>query len=287
MLMKSTDINAGTGCYCIFGNPVSHSVSPLMHNAAFRASGINAVYLAFEPGSIAEAVASMKSLGIKGASVTIPFKIDALSCCDEVDPIAADIGSVNTLVNSGGRIRGFNTDGYGAARALEESKVALKGAACLVIGNGGSARAIAFTLIERGASVIIAGRNAGRIGRLAGDLRARDPGTRSMLLENIDGGAMKSVDVIINTTPVGMTPDVGSMPLDISLLSARHAVFDIVYAPHMTRLLTAARERGSRIVHGIDMLVYQGARQFELWTGKPAPVKIMMRAARRHIQRTK
>jgi shikimate dehydrogenase len=252
MLMKSTDINAGTGCYCIFGNPVSHSVSPLMHNAAFRASGINAVYLAFEPGSIAEAVASMKSLGIKGASVTIPFKIDALSCCDEVDPIAADIGSVNTLVNSGGRIRGFNTDGYGAARALEESKVALKGSACLVIGNGGSARAIAFTLIERGASVIIAGRNAGRIGRLAGDLRARDPGTRSMLL-----------------------------------LSARHAVFDIVYAPHMTRLLTAARERGSRIVHGIDMLVYQGARQFELWTGKPAPVKIMMRAARRHIQRTK
>jgi shikimate dehydrogenase len=257
-----------------------------MHNAAFRECGINAVYLAFEPRSIEEAVASMKSLGIKGASVTIPFKIDALRYCDEVDPIAADIGSVNTLVNRNGLVKGFNTDGYGAARALEEGKVMLRGAVCLVIGNGGSARAIAFTLIESGSSVIIAGRNAGRIGRLADDLKKKAPETRSILMENIDGGLMESVDVIINTTPVGMTPDVGSMPLEKGLISASHAVFDIVYAPHMTRLLSAARDRGSRIVHGIDMLVYQGARQFELWTGKPAPVRTMMKAARRHLQRT-
>ena len=285
--MKSIEINSGTDCFCIFGNPVGHSVSPTMHNAAFRECGIDAVYLAFEPQTIGEAVASMKSLGIKGASITIPFKIDALRHCDEVDPIAADIGSVNTLVNRDGMIKGFNTDGYGAARALEVRKVTLKGALCLVIGNGGSARAIAFTLIESGASVIIAGRNAGRIGRLAEDLRTRAPETRSMLLEGIDRGVMESVDIIINTTPVGMTPDIGTMPLDMGLISARHAVFDIVYSPHMTRLLTAARDRGSRIVHGIDMLVYQGARQFELWTGKPAPVKTMMRAARRHLRHTK
>ena len=283
--MRSIEISAGTGCYCIFGRPVSHSVSPLMHNAAFRECSIDAVYLAFEPQSIGEAVASMKSLGIRGASVTIPFKIDALRHCDEVDHIAADIGSVNTLVNRGGLVKGFNTDGYGAARALEESGIALKGAVCLVIGNGGSARAIAFTLIESGASVIIAGRNAGRVERLAEDLCKRAPGTRSLLMDTIDSGLMESVDIIINTTPVGMTPDVGSMPLEKSLISASHAVFDIVYAPHMTRLLSAARDSGSRIVHGIDMLVYQGARQFELWTGKPAPVKTMMKAARRHLQR--
>jgi shikimate dehydrogenase len=287
MQMKSIEINSGTDCYCIFGSPVSHSASPLMHNAAFRERGINAVYLAFNPPSIGEAVASMKSLGIKGASVTIPFKIDVLPHCDNVNPIAADIGSVNTLINRDGLITGFNTDGYGAVRALEERKVTLKGSVCLVIGNGGSARAIAFTLIENGASVIIAGRNAGRIEHLAEDLRKTAPNTRSMLLERIDTNIMESVDIIINTTTVGMTPDTGSVPLDIKLISARHVVFDIVYSPHMTRFLTAARDRGSLTVHGIDMLVYQGARQFELWTGKPAPIKTMMRATRRHLRRTK
>jgi shikimate dehydrogenase len=287
MQMKSIEINSGTDCFCIFGSPVNHSVSPLIHNAAFREHGINAVYLAFEPPSIGEAVASMKSLGIKGASVTIPFKIEVLRYCDTIDPIAADIGSVNTLINRDGLITGFNTDGYGAVRALEERKVTLKKAVCMVIGNGGSARAIAFTLIESGASIIIAGRNAGRIEHLAEDLRKTAPDTQFILLESIDQRILESVDIIINTTPVGMTPDTGSMPLDINLISARHSVFDIVYSPHMTRLLSAARDRGSLIVHGIDMLVYQGARQFELWTGKQAPVKTMMRAARGHFHHTK
>jgi shikimate dehydrogenase len=287
MQMKSIEINSGTDCYCIFGNPVRHTVSPLMHNAAFSELGINAIYLAFEPSTIGEAVTSMKALDIKGASVTIPFKIDVLRHCDEIDPLAANIGSVNTLINRDGAIAGFNTDGYGAVRALQESNVLLKNAICLIIGNGGSARAIAFALLANGTAVIITGRNAGRIEKLAEDLRTIAPSTRSVLLDDIDNLFMESVDIIINTTPVGMTPDTGSTPLGINLISARHTVFDIVYAPHMTGLLAAARDRGSTIVHGIDMLVFQGARQFELWSGKPAPVKTMMRAVQKHLNRTK
>lgn len=277
--MKDPAINSNTTLFCIFGSPVRHSVSPLMHNAAFRERGINAVYLAFEPPSIGDAVASMKTLGIRGASVTIPYKIEVLKHLDSIDPLAARIGSVNTLVNNSGTITGYNTDGHGAVMSLENAGVDLKAKGCIVIGNGGSARAIAFTLAERGASVVIAGRNRERIENLADDLRCSSPGTRSALLGEIDSAFMERIDIVINTTPVGMVPDTGSTPFNTDLLSARHTVFDIVYAPHETRLLTAAAERGCRVVYGLDMLVLQGARQFELWTGGPAPVETMRLAA--------
>lgn len=279
--VKTHGINSGTLLYCIFGSPVRHTVSPLMHNAAFREAGINAVYLAFEPASIREAVASMRALGISGASVTIPYKIEVLGLCDEVDPHAADIGSVNTLMNAGGRITGYNTDGLGAVRALENGGIGVSGSRCLVIGNGGSARAISFALQAAGAGVIIAGRNRSRIEALAGDLGET---SRSVLLGELDGRMMESVDIVINTTPVGMAPDAGSSPIDTHLIAARHAVFDIVYSPRETRLLAAAREKGCATVHGIDMLIFQGARQFEIWTGMPAPVETMARAARESIQ---
>lgn len=282
--MKTLDIHSGTQLYCIFGNPVRHTVSPLMQNAAFRESGIDAVYLAFEPSSIREAVSAMKAIGIRGASVTIPFKMEVLGLCDAVDPLASEIGSVNTLLNTGGTITGYNTDGYGAVRALENGGVSIAGSRCLVIGNGGSARAIAFALQAAGAGVIIAGRNRSRIEALAGDLAKTSPAARSVLIGELDQTLMESVDIVINTTPVGMAPDTASTPIDTGLLTARHAVFDIVYMPHVTGLLAAAREKGCTAVHGIDMLVFQGARQFEIWTGRPAPVELMARAAREGIR---
>jgi shikimate dehydrogenase len=282
--MKTVPINSETELYCILGNPVRHSVSPIMHNAAFDEAGINAVYLAFEPATITAAVSSMKALPIKGASVTIPYKIEVIRHCDRMDPLAADIGSVNTLVNNGGIITGFNTDGFGALRALELARVDVSNSRCLLIGNGGSARAIGFTLAAGGASVTVAGRDRARIDGFAADLRVASPSARSILLKEIDRGFMGSIDIIINATPVGMQPDINSAPIDLDLISPQHTVFDIVYAPHMTRLLEAARERGAAIVHGIDMLVYQGARQFELWTGKPAPVEVMRSAIHGHLQ---
>jgi shikimate dehydrogenase len=283
MSMINTDINSRTELYCIFGSPVRHSISPVIHNAAFREMEIDAVYLAFEPASIGGAVSSMKTLGISGASITIPYKIDVCRHCDEMDPLAAGIGSVNTLVNTGGRIIGYNTDGYGALRSIEQRGISLKGKTCLILGNGGSARAIAFTLAGHGVSIIIAGRNEERISKLAGDISAISPNAHSALLGSIDRGFMETIDIIINTTPIGMAPDTGSVPIDIDCINKRHIVFDIVYAPHETRLLAAARDKGCPVVFGVDMLVMQGARQFEIWTGLDAPVETMRRAAHRHL----
>jgi len=282
--MIASSINSKTELYCVLGSPVRHSVSPVIHNAAFAEAGINAVYLAFEPPSIGDAIASMKALSIRGASVTIPFKIEAISHCDSVDRLAAEIGSVNTLVNRDSRITGFNTDGYGALRALEQANIPVSGSRCLVIGNGGSARAIAFTLAAEGASLMIAGRDGTRIGRLVDDLRAAGHPSDSMLLRDLDRRHMDEIDTIINATPVGMQPDIDSAPIDLNLISSRHAVFDIVYAPHMTRLLDAARVCGAAAVHGIDMLVFQGARQFEIWTEVQAPVEAMRRALHDHLR---
>ncbi|MBP7735808.1 MAG: shikimate dehydrogenase [Spirochaetes bacterium] len=281
--MKITDINSRTALYCIFGNPVRHSISPVIHNAAFREMNVDAVYLAFEPMSIGEAVSSLKTLGIKGASITIPFKIDVCGHCDEIDSLAAGIGSVNTIANRDGRIIGYNTDGYGAVRSIEQRGISVDGKTCLILGNGGSARAIAFTLAGHGASIIIAGRNEQRISKLAGDIGTISRKARSILLNSIDNVFMESVDIIINTTPIGMTPDTGSVPIDIELIKKRHIVFDIVYAPHETRLLAVAREKGCPTVFGVDMLVMQGARQFEIWTGMDAPIETMRRAAHKHL----
>ncbi|TFH41615.1 MAG: shikimate dehydrogenase [Chrysiogenales bacterium] len=270
--------NSNTELYSIFGRPVRHSMSPAMHNAAFRELGINAVYLAFEPPSIGPAIEAMKALGIRGASVTIPYKMDALDYCEDIEPLAADIGSVNTLLNLDGRIIGHNTDGYGAVRALEKGGISLEGTTCLVIGNGGSARAIAFTLLTRGSSVVIAGRNRSRAESLVSDLRRISPDTRAVHLPDLDAAAMKNIDIVINTTPIGMAPEDNTIPLDPALITSCHTVFDIVYTPRITRLLRESADRGAVIVHGIDMLFYQGALQFEIWTGKPAPLETMFLA---------
>jgi shikimate dehydrogenase len=276
------NIQASTDLYCIFGRPVGHTVSPVMQNAAFRETGINAVYLAFEPSSIDGAIKAMKELGICGASVTIPFKIEALRHADTVDPLASEIGSINTLVNRNGSIAGYNTDGTGAALALERAHVEIRGSTCLVVGNGGSARAIAATLASRGARIIITGRNEERIRSLAGVIRGPEP-ARALPLGSLDSGLMDEVDVIINTTPVGMTPDTDAMPIPGDLLAPHHAVFDIVYAPHTTRLIAAANAQKCVVIHGIEMLLLQGARQFELWTGTEAPLDVMRSAVVAHL----
>jgi len=272
------EINAATKLFCIFGDPVAHSLSPAMQNAAFREAGVNAVYLAFRPATLAGALEAMRTLPISGASVTIPYKSDIMGHLDEVDPLAADIGAVNTLLNNRGRITGYNTDGRGALEALRLSGSPPAGKKVLVLGNGGSAKAIAFTLIAEGNRVIVAGRNPDRYLPLVEELRRRDPGTEAAALGELTARRMEEVDIIINTTSVGMSPDTAAMPLPGDLLMPRHTVFDIVYAPHVTSLIAAAREKGCRVVYGRDMLLFQGARQFEIWTGRRAPVDVMRAA---------
>ncbi len=270
--------DAHTALYCLFGRPARHSLSPAMHNAAFEEKGLNAVYLAFEPERAIDAVRSMRSLGIKGASVTIPFKTDIIDDIDQIDPLAEKIGSVNTLVNRSGTITGYNTDGYGAIRALQTAGVPLDGRKALVIGNGGSARAIAFSLLDAGSRVVILGRDEKKAARLARDLSRHFPEVESGRIDS--AGTLMTDDnaLIINTTPVGMFPDIGSCPIDPSILKKGNVVFDIVYSPVRTRLIESAASAGCTTIPGTEMLLYQGARQFELWTSLTAPVETMRTA---------
>jgi shikimate dehydrogenase len=270
--------------YCLFGRPARHSLSPAMHNAAFEHLGINAVYLAFEPEKPLDAIRAMRSLNIRGASVTIPFKTDMLEYIDEIDALAEKIGSVNTLINDGGIVKGFNTDGYGAVRALQINGVSISGQKALIIGNGGSARAISFALLEEKAKVMISGRNEKNAASLASDLSRHFNDVASCRIDSLSDGALNDYQIIINTTPVGMFPDIGSSPIDPSLLGAGMTVFDIVYAPARTRLLDSAESAGSRIVFGTEMLLHQGVRQFELWTSAQAPVEIMREAMIQNIK---
>lgn len=265
--------NTSTEFFCIFGNPVAHSLSPVMHNAAFREIGLNALYLAFQVHDIGRAVEAMKTLGIKGASVTIPFKVDVLTYCDKIDPLASRIGSANTLVLQDGAVRAINTDGEGALQALEEKGLSLRGSKVLVLGYGGSARAIAHTLDDRGAVVTISGRNREKGESLASELSlSGDEGPFFLKDDELDRGILMDTDILINTTPLGMEPDTESVPLDPDLLHPGLTVFDIVYRPGKTRLLREAEKRVCRTISGISMLVYQGIRQFETWTGiKPDP----------------
>ena len=265
----SRHIDSRTTLYAVLGDPVAHSLSPVMHNAAFDLTGCNAVYVALRVTDPAGAVAAIRTLSIAGVSVTIPHKTSVIDHLDQLDPAAKAIGAVNTIVNRNGKLIGYNTDGLGAVRALTE-KTSLTHKRITVIGAGGAARAIGYAMAEQGARVTIANRSAAR-----GQALARDLQVGFMLLKEFAGD---SCDVLINTSPVGMHPDIDVTPIDDSVLRSDMVVMDAVYNPLVTRLLQAAGGTGCVTVSGADMFVYQGAAQFELWTGKPAPVDVMRSA---------
>lgn len=259
---------AGTALYGIIGHPVGHSLSPLMHNAGFRALGINAVYLAFDvlPARLADALGGMRALGIRGLSVTIPHKEAVIPLLDEVDGPARAMGAVNTILSRDGLLVGMNTDWLGVVKALE-AKTKLAGRKVLVLGAGGSARAVAFGLTKRGATVHIANRTPEKARVLAGLFG----GTWSGLEEIGSVGAT----ILVNATSVGMVPQASVSPVPAEILPRFDVVMDIVYRPRETRLLREAREAGCRVVDGLSMLLHQGVAQLELWTRENAPVKTM------------
>lgn len=263
-------INGATELYGILGWPVRHSLSPAMHNAAFAALDMNRAYLPLPTTDVPVALAGLRALGVRGASVTIPHKQTVIAQCDRIDPVAAKIGAVNTLViDEQGLISGHNTDWLGANRALGES-IPLAGATVLLLGAGGSARAIGFGLIEAGATVIVANRTMATAERLAADLHCR--------AISLADAATVTTDALVNATSVGMSPNTDDCPIDPTNLNRFQAVMDIVYAPLKTRLLTLAETAGCRTVNGLAMLLYQGAAQFELWTGTLAPITVMRAA---------
>jgi len=263
-------INGQTKIFGIIGRPVAHSLSPVMHNAAFRHLGVNAAYVAFPVTDLAQAVAGLRGLAIGGVSVTIPFKEEIIPLIDELDPQAAAIGAVNTVVNRDGRLTGYNTDWLGAMSALT-AEFSLKGRHVLILGAGGASRAIAYGIVQAGGRVSLTDIDAARAAALVKDL-----GGEAIPL-NTAGDCPATI--LVNATPVGMTPDVDRIPIDPDRLGRFAAVMDIVYQPLETRLLREAKARGAAAIDGLQMLIHQGAAQFELWTGQAAPAEVMARAA--------
>jgi shikimate dehydrogenase len=261
-------IDAKTRLFGVFGDPVAHSLSPAMHNAAFGAMGMNAVYLAFGLKDAQGAVEAMRSLNMGGASVTIPHKSDVMAHLDEVDPVARAIGAVNTIVNRAGKLMGFNSDVDGAMRALEE-KGEIVGKKVAMIGAGGAARAIGYGICQKGGTLLIANRSADK-----GKALAEDLGASFCPLADLGLG---DVDILINATSVGMVPRIDEVPVPLDSLTARTLVMDIVYNPLETALLSAARTAGCTTVDGTAMFVFQAVAQFEMWTGLKAPVDLMRR----------
>ncbi len=263
------EINAETGLYGIIGDPVSHSRSPVLHNSGFRELALNCVYLAFPVKDVRAALEGLRGLGIKGVSVTIPHKEKVIPYLDHLDPVAEKIGAVNTIVNDNNMLRGLNTDWIGANRALED-KIDLMDRKVLLLGAGGSARAIGFGLQEAGARPIICSRTPARGEALATELGcAWKPMTEMAGIET---------DILVNATSVGMAPASDSSPVGKDILQRFEVVMDIVYSPLETRLLREAAGAGCRTIDGLAMLFYQGIAQFELWTGRSAPLDVMRKA---------
>ena len=269
------NINGKTQLFAIIGNPVSHSLSPAMHNAAFAELGINGAYVPIKANNIKKTIAGLRTLGFVGASITVPFKETVMDCLDSIAPTAATIGAVNTLSFSQQDqeglciCHGYNTDWIGSNSALSQV-INPEGATALVIGAGGAAKAVVFGLLTAGAKVTIANRTQEKAEALAVEL-----GCESVSLDNI---ATIPAEILINTTTVGMAPDSDRSPVPIELLPHYQVVMDIVYSPLQTTLLKQAMACGCKIIDGLDMLLYQGVEQFRIWTGVEPPRSIMRKA---------
>lgn len=240
-----------------------------MHNAAFRLLGVDAVYVAFRVSDVTAAVAGIRAMGIRGASVTIPHKIAVLGLLDTVSPEASTIGAVNTIINRDGHLFGDNSDGRGAVAALKRH-TPLNRRHVAIIGAGGAARAVAVAAAAEGCRISILNRSTAAGEALA---RAVDGDYRPL-----GEGRINDCDILVNTTPVGMTPHDSLSPLPAAVLKPSMIVMDAIYNPRETRLLKEARRIGCRTIDGVDMFVAQGAMQCEWWTGQPAPVALMTSA---------
>ena len=278
-------IKGSTNIVGLIGHPVEHSFSPPMHNAAFEKLGMDYAYIAFDvdPNNLGSAIEGAKSLNIKGFNVTIPHKIEVMQFLDEIDEVAGLIGAVNTIDFK--NMKGYNTDGIGAVRAIEDV-ISIKDKNVVIAGAGGASRAISFYLAKYGAdSITILNRNVDRAISLAGDV------LDSGLIVDVQADSMSEInnylsdaDILVDTTPMGMHPHVDDEP--IARAEDMHedlVVFDAVYNPNETVLIKEAIKAGAKPVYGIKMLLYQGAESFKIWTGVDAPVDEMEKALRQTL----
>ncbi len=264
-------LSAKTKICLIIGDPVAHSLSPAMHNAGYEALGIDNQFVFLgaqvkveDVGLITDA---MHKMGIHGLTCTIPHKIEVMKFLDEIDETAKKIGAVNTVLNKNGKLIGFNTDWLGAVIPLEKITT-LSGKKVLVLGAGGAARAVVFGLLKKRANVKIFNRTKAKAVKLAKEFNCQTTDLK-------EESEISDFDIIINTTSVGMKPLENETPISTKFINNKQIVFDIVYAPFETKLLKEAKKRGAKIVRGVEMLLYQGTAQFEIYTGHKAPEEVM------------
>jgi shikimate dehydrogenase len=285
-------ISASTRICGLIGDPVEHSMSPAMHNAAFQKTGSDYIYLPFRVigKNLSGAIGGLKSLEFRGLNVTIPHKVAVIPFLDELEPMAEKIGAVNTIVNDNGYLKGYNTDAGGFIKSLSEKDVDSRGKNVVILGAGGVSRAVSFTLAEQGAEIIILNRRqelewaeelAINISRLS-----KSP-VKAMELNDANlKSTLKTADILVNATSVGMSPHIDRTLVPQELIRTEMVVFDVIYNPLKTRLLIDAEGAGAKTIGGLDMLVWQGALAFELWTGVEAPVDIMKKAAVNMLSKT-
>ena len=273
----------------LIGDPVEHTMSPAMHNAAYKKLGLDYVYVPFhvKPDELAKAVAGLRALNVRGFNVTIPHKVSVIPLLDKLDSLAEKIGAVNTVVNTEGDLLGYNTDAEGFLQALLENGIKPQGKRVVVLGAGGASRAITYILAKNEARVTILNRQqeldwAEDISRLI----KKDFGKEVKVYELGQlAGAIENTDLLVNATSVGMSPASQDSPVPAQLLNKVPAVFDIVYNPIETRLLREAKAAGAKTISGVDMLAWQGALAFEKWTGQKAPLDLMREAAVKMLEK--
>jgi len=286
------NISGKTKVCGLIGDPAEHSLSPVIQNTAFRHLDLDYVYVVFTVGrgSLEDAILGVRGLGIRGLNVTMPHKIDIIKYLDELDETARSISSVNTILNKDERLIGYTTDGIGALNALRHKQV---NPSCKIVmlGAGGASRSISFTLAKQASELVILNRTLEKAKKLANDLssllgecgKVRAAGLSPSVLKK----ELKDAHVLVNATSVGMHPHNMETPVDPSLLRPDLVVFDLVYEPLETRLLSDARRLGAKAIDGLSMLVHQGAASFEIWTGMKAPIEVMMKAAIGELERRK
>jgi shikimate dehydrogenase len=284
-------ISGKTIICCVIGDPIEHTMSPAMHNAAFKTLGLDYAYVPFKVKSfeLRKAIDGIRGLNIRGMNVTIPHKVSIMQFLDLIDPLAEKIGAVNTIVNDAGVLTGYNTDATGFLETLHAKDIEPKEKRVLLLGAGGAARAIGCILAEEGARLSILNRKQEL--SWAEDLSKRlacyysvNVNIGELTNENLQR-AIVDTDILVNATSVGMSPDNDQTPVVADLLCANLTVFDVVYNPLPTRLLREAKVAGARTIDGLEMLVWQGAIAFEKWTGKKAPIDVMRKSAQSLLQK--
>tara|TARA_B100000315_G_C14593015_1_gene596994 strand:- start:7242 stop:8117 length:876 start_codon:yes stop_codon:yes gene_type:complete len=290
--MKEFITSAKTKVCGLIGDPVEHSMSPVMHNAAFRELGLDYLYVPFrvKKEEIGKAIDGMRALNLRGLNITIPHKVAVIPLLDELDPLAEKIGAVNTIVNNDGVLRGYNTDASGLLQSMWTNGIEPRDKNIVIIGAGGASRAVTFILADKKARLVI----LNRIQELdwAKELANRITQTFRQKIEALEltrenlAKVLNKADILLNATNAGMSPNTEETPVDADLLRPELVVYDIVYNPSKTRLLREAEMINAKTIGGLDMLTWQGALAFQMWTGRKAPVELMKREAAKLLEQS-